>query len=105
MDIKKSPSGLSVMQPETFRRFQALTDAEDRKNKMKRVFLMGGLRWRLEIMDIEEFERTGERFHCTEVQCFFTLSDVWNFLGFRLKKERCGYSGIKNGFFYCLMRF
>ena len=60
---------------------------------------MAGLKWRLEITDIKEYQRTEEKFHCTDVQCFFTLSDVWEFLGFRLKKERCGYAGIKNNFF------
>jgi hypothetical protein len=69
-------------------------------NTKERVFM----KWHLEITDIEEYNRTQEFFHCTDVQCFFTLQDVWNFLGFKLKKERCGYAGIKGNFYYCLTR-
>lgn len=62
------------------------------------------LTWKLEKTDLKEYEKTKEFFHCTDIQTFFTLSDVWNFLGFRLKKERCGYSGIKNNFLYTVTR-
>jgi hypothetical protein len=62
------------------------------------------MKWRLEIIDIDEYNRTKEIFHCTDVHCFFALQDVWNYLGFRLKKERCGYAGTKGNNYYCLMR-
>ena len=62
------------------------------------------MKWRLEITDIAEYNKTKEFFHCTDVHCFFALSDVWDFLGFRLKKERCGSAGIKGGSYYCLTR-
>ena len=62
------------------------------------------MKWRLEITDIEEYNKTQEFFHCTDVHCFSTLQDVWNFLGFKLKKERCGYAGINGNFNYCLTR-
>ena len=62
------------------------------------------LTWRLDIIDIDEYNRTGEQLHCTDVYCFFTLSDVWSFLGFKLKKERCGYAGTSGNKYYCLMR-
>ena len=62
------------------------------------------MKWRLEITDIDEYNKTKEFFHCTDVHCFFVLSDVWDFLGFHLKKERCGYAGIKGNRYYCLTR-
>ena len=62
------------------------------------------MKWRLEITDIEKFNAIHDFFVCTDVQCFFTLQDVWNFLGFKLKKERCRYAGIKGNKYYCLTR-
>lgn len=62
------------------------------------------MKWRLEITDIKKYNEIKDFFVCTDVQCFFTLQDVWNYLGFRLKKERCGYAGIKGDLYYCLTR-
>lgn len=65
---------------------------------------MTKLSWRLAITDLDEWERTKEYYHCTKVECFFTLKDVWEYLGFKLKKERNGYAGIKGNTNYCLTR-
>lgn len=62
------------------------------------------MKWRLEVTNINEYNKTKEFFHCTDVYCFFTLCEVWDFLGFRLKKERCGYAGMKGNSYYCLTR-
>ena len=47
---------------------------------------MTKLSWRLDITDLAEWERTKEYYHCTRVECFFTLKDVLEYLGFKLKK-------------------
>ena len=65
---------------------------------------MTRLSWHLEMTDLSEYERTKEYFHCTKVENFFTLADVWEYLGFKLKNERNGYAGIKGNTNYCLTR-
>lgn len=63
-----------------------------------------GLTWHLEIFDHEIYEKTKYEPLATTVENFFTLQDVWNFLGFRLKKQRCGYSGLKGNIEYRVWR-
>ena len=68
---------------------------------------MTGLKWRLEVINLNDIEAKkygGDRFLNTEVENFFTLSEVWTFLGFKLHKERCGYSGMRNNIEYILTR-
>lgn len=68
---------------------------------------MTGLKWHLEIInwnDIEAKKYGGDRFCNTKVENFFTLSDVWDYLGFKLHRERFGYAGIKSGIEYVLTR-
>ena len=68
---------------------------------------MTRLSWHLEIVhwdDIKTKKYGGDRFCNTEIENFFTLGEVWKFLGFRLKKERCGYAGIRNNTEYILTR-
>ena len=63
------------------------------------------LKWHLEIInwnDIESGKYNGDIILNTNIENFFTLSDVWNFLGFRLKKQRAGYSGLRNNIEYRL---
>lgn len=65
------------------------------------------LNWHLEIInwnDIELKKFGGDIFCNTHIENFFTLAEVWNFLGFRLKKQRNGYSGIRNNIEYILTR-
>lgn len=69
---------------------------------------MSGLKWHLEVInwnDIEAKKYNGDRFLNTKIENFFNLSEVWEFLGFKLKKQRNGYSGIKNGIEYILTRY
>ncbi len=65
------------------------------------------LKWRLETTnwdDIRNGKYKGDRFLNTQVDCFFTLDDVWKHIGGRLKKQRFGYSGIKGNIEYTLTR-
>ena len=65
------------------------------------------LTWHLEMIDwndIESKKYGGDIFCNTTVENFFTLADAWNFLGFRLNKQRCGYSGMRNNIEYRLTR-
>ena len=66
-----------------------------------------GLTWHLEIIDwdgIRNKKFGGDLICNTTVECFFTLADVWSFLGCRLKKERCGYAGLRGNKEYRLTR-
>ena len=68
---------------------------------------MAGLKWHLEIVnwnDIKAKKYGGDHFCNTDIENFFTLNEVWQFLGFRLKKERFGYAGIRNNIEYILTR-
>ena len=63
--------------------------------------------WRLEIVDwgaIQTGVFGGDRFCNTTVKTFFGLSAVWDYLGFHLKRQRCGYSGLKGNKEYILTR-
>lgn len=66
------------------------------------------MKWRLEVVnwyDILIAERYNrDRFANTYIYNFSTLQDVWNYLGFKLKKQSFGYSGIKNGKEFVLTR-
>lgn len=62
------------------------------------------LKYKLEITDIAEWQRTNELYHCTDVFCFFTLGEVWDHIGGKLKRERCGWSGIRGNEMYTLTR-
>ena len=65
------------------------------------------MKWRLEVVnwsDIKAGRYDGDRFANTYIYNFLTLQDVWNYLGFKLKKQRFGYSGIKNGKEFVLTR-
>lgn len=69
---------------------------------------MSGLKWHLEVInwsDVENKKYGGDVFLNTTVENFFTLDEVWNFIGFRLKKQRCGYSGIRNNVEYRLTKY
>lgn len=66
-----------------------------------------GFTWHLEIIDWNAIKRGdyGGDICCnTSIEWFWTLSDVWDYIGGRLKKERCGYAGIRNGIEYRLTR-
>ena len=68
---------------------------------------MTSLKWHLEIIDLDGIKTGkygGDIFCNTEVENFFTLDDVWKYLGFRLKKERAGYAGLKGNTEYVLTR-
>ena len=68
---------------------------------------MTRLTWHLEIIDWQAIkqDKYGGDVSCnTRVENFFTLSDVWEYLGFKLKKQRCGYSGIKGDTEYRLVK-
>lgn len=62
---------------------------------------MSKLKWRLEVYD-----STSKYFPhvADEMECFFTLGDIWNHLGFKLPKQRCGYSGIKGKTIYNVVK-
>lgn len=69
---------------------------------------MSGLKWHLEIVnwnDINAKKYGGDIILNTRVENFFTLDDVWKFIGGRLKKHRCGYAGIRNNIEYILTRY
>ena len=57
--------------------------------------------WKLECInwdDIKNGRYDGDIASNTYTDGLFTkLEDVWNYLGFRLKRERCGYSGMMKG--------
>ena len=38
------------------------------------------------------------------IKYFKTLKDVWNYLGFKLKRQRCGYSGMMGDTEYVLLK-
>ena len=68
---------------------------------------MTRLQWHLSIInwnDIKNKKYGGDIFCNTKIENFFTLSEVWDFLGFKLKKERCGYAGMRNNTEYILTR-
>ena len=65
------------------------------------------LTWHLEMVDWDAIRKGlygGDRFCNTRVENFFCLSDVWEYLGFHLKKQRFGYASIKNNVEYVLTR-
>ena len=69
---------------------------------------MSGLKWHLEIInwnDIKEKKFGGDIFCNTSVENFFTLDQVWAFIGHKLKKQRNGYAGIINNIEYRLTRY
>jgi hypothetical protein len=67
---------------------------------------MSGLKWRLEIIDWDKINATGgDIMRNTSVELFFTLADVWAFIGGRLPRQRFGYAGIKNNVEYVLTRW
>jgi len=66
------------------------------------------LKWHLEIIDwnaISEKKYGGDIFLNTKIENFFTLEEVWKFIGGKLKKNRCGYSGIRNNIEYRLTKY
>ena len=68
---------------------------------------MTRLTWHMEIInwnDIKDKKFGGDIFCNTRVENFFTLADAWEYLGFHLKKQRCGYGGIRNNIEYRLTR-
>ena len=70
---------------------------------------MGKLKWHLEITNLKDMEDGlfgGDYFLNTKVENFFTLDEVWSYIGGKLKKERCGYgySGIRGIYSYTLTR-
>lgn len=69
---------------------------------------MSGLKWHLEMVnwnDINAKKYGGDIFLNTQVENFFTLDEVWKYIGGRLKKYRCGYAGIRNNIEYILTRY
>lgn len=58
------------------------------------------MKWKLEILDL--YDKTGLGYN---VELFCTLSDVWQFLGFKLHKQTFGYNGQRNGIVYRLIRW
>lgn len=38
------------------------------------------------------------------IKVFSRAMDAFEYLGFKLKRERCGYGGVDDTFEYCLMR-
>jgi len=69
---------------------------------------MSGLKWHLETInwnDIEQKKYNGDIFLNTQVDNFFSLSEVWDHLGFKLHKQRNGYLSLKNGIEYRLTRY
>ena len=63
--------------------------------------------WRLERRDwasIKAKKYGGDIYLNTYTDKYFSLEDVWQALGFRLKKQRFGYSGIKGDMEYILVR-
>ena len=63
------------------------------------------LKWRLDVIDTNKLQETSDTVISTiDVQTFFTLSDVWEHLGCKLKRERCGYAGTKGNLFYVVTR-
>lgn len=65
------------------------------------------LKWHLEAInwnDINAKKYGGDIFCNTTIINFFTLEEAWKFLGFRLKKQRVGYSGIRNNVEYVLTK-
>lgn len=63
--------------------------------------------WQLKTVNWADIKakRYGGDIHCnTYVETFFGLDAVWQKLGFKLKKQRFGYSGLKNDIEYVLVR-
>lgn len=58
------------------------------------------MKWKLEMLNLEE--KAGLDYN---VELFCTLSEVWQFLGFRLTKQPWGYNGERNGYVYRLKRW
>ena len=68
---------------------------------------MTRLTWHLEITNIKDMNNGkfgGDYFLNTRVENFFTLTDAWNYIGGKLKKERCGYAGIRGDYGYTLTK-
>jgi len=64
-------------------------------------------KWHLRITnwnDIQAKKYGGDIYCNTRIEWFITLDDVWDFLGFKLKKQKTGYSGIKDNVEYVLTR-
>ena len=64
-------------------------------------------KWHLRIInwnDIQANKYGGDVYCNTYIEKFIALDDVWDFLGFKLKKQRTGYSGIKDNIEYVLTR-
>ena len=51
-----------------------------------------------------KWKLTIEHFSDKRIMFFTKLSNVWEYLGFKLKKERCGYAGIMNNTEYIVER-
>lgn len=63
--------------------------------------------WRLETRDwagVKAKKYGGDIFLNTYIDKFFSLEEVWQKLGFKLKKARCGYVGMKDNMEYILVR-
>lgn len=63
--------------------------------------------WRLAITNLKDVKNGrygGDYYLNTYTEIFFSLSDVWIYIGGRLKKGKNGYSGIKGDYGYTLTR-
>ena len=66
-----------------------------------------GLTWHLEVInwdDVRNKKYGGDIICNTTVDNFFTLADAFKAIGFRLPKQRFGYSGLRGNKEYRLTR-
>lgn len=66
-----------------------------------------GLVWHLEVIDwdaIRNKKYGGDIICNTKVDNFFTLAEAFEFIGFRLPKQRNGYSGLRGSKEYRLTK-
>lgn len=51
------------------------------------------MKWQLTVMDWSKFSQS-KMMNRMEVRDFKRLKDVWEYIGFKVKKQRNGYSGF-----------
>lgn len=64
-----------------------------------RAYRLDTINWN----DIEAGKYAGDINLNTKTDIFFSLSEVWQHIGHKLKKQRCGYSEIINNIEYRLI--
>ena len=58
----------------------------------------------IDLSSVEDIDNYHEAFNSAESKVFNSVNEAFNFCGMKLRRERCGYAGIKGNVEYILTR-